>query len=221
MVTHQSKILPLENGDRLTRLEFERRYQAMPEAQKAELIEGRVYMASPVRIIHGQPHAYIMTWLGVYCAASPGTQFADNTTVRLDANNEPQPDALLRIEDGQSQIDVDDYIQGAPELIVEIAASTASYDLQEKLQVYRRNGVQEYLIWQVSDRLFDWFRLQDGEYIKLQPDEKNIIKSEVFPGLWLALDSLLNYNLAEVLKTVQQGLNTVEHQDFTRRIDNQ
>jgi Uma2 family endonuclease len=218
MVTHQSKILPLENGDRLSRVEFERRYQAMPEHQKAELIEGRVYMASPVRIIHGQPHAYIMTWLGVYCAATPGTQFADNTTVRLDTDNEPQPDALLRIEGGRSQIDVDDYIQGAPELIVEIAASTASYDLQEKLQVYRRNGVQEYLVWQVSDRLFDWFYLRDGEYIKLQPDEKNIIKSEVFPGLWLELDSLLNYKLAKVIETVQQGLETAEHQEFITSI---
>jgi Uma2 family endonuclease len=221
MVTHQSKILPLENGDRLSRIEFERRYQAMPKHQKAELIEGRVYMASPVRIIHGQPHAYIMTWLGVYCAATPGTQFADNTTVRLDTDNEPQPDALLRIEGGRSQIDVDDYIQGAPELIVEIAASTASYDLQEKLQVYRRNGVQEYLVWQVSDRLFDWFQLRDGEYIKLQPDEKNIIKSEVFPGLWLGLDYLLNYELAEVIKTVQQGLKTTEHQNFIQRINHQ
>jgi Uma2 family endonuclease len=178
-------------------------------------------MASPVRIIHGHPHAYIMTWLGVYCAATPGTQFADNTTVRLDTDNEPQPDALLRIEGGRSQIDVDDYIQGAPELIVEIAASTASYDLQEKLQVYRRNGVQEYLVWQVSDRLFDWFQLRDGEYIKLQPDEKNIIKSEVFPGLWLGLDYLLNYELAEVIKTVQQGLKTTEHQNFIQRINHQ
>ena len=220
MITHQSKTLPLENGDRLSRVEFERRYQAMPEVKKAELIEGRVYMASPVRIIHGQPHAYIMTWLGVYCAATPGTQFADNTTVRLDTDNEPQPDALLRIEGGQSQIDIDDYIQGAPELIVEIATSTASYDLQEKLQVYRRNGVQEYLVWQVSDRIFDWFRLRDGEYIKLQPDENSIIKSEVFPGLWLAVDSLLNYDLAEVIETVQQGLATEEHQDFVMEISN-
>ena len=219
MVTHQSKILPLENGDRLSRSEFERRYRAMPHVKKAELIEARVYMASPVRIIHGQPHAYIMTWLGVYCAATPGTQFADNTTVRLDTDNEPQPDALLRIEGGQSQIDVDEYVRGAPELIVEIAASTASYDLQEKLQVYRRNGVQEYLVWQVSDRILDWFRLKDGEYIKVQPDDNSIIKSEVFPDLWLMVDALLNYDLAEVLKTVQQGLNTAEHQNFVREVN--
>ena len=220
MVSHEQKILPLENGDRLTRNEFERRYQAMSQIKKAELIEGRVYMASPVRVIHGQPHAYIMTWLGVYCAATPGTQFADNTTVRLDTDNEPQPDALLRIEGGQSGIDVDNYIQGAPELIVEIAASSAAYDLREKLQVYRRNGVQEYIVWQVSDRILDWFRLRDGAYIKLQADLNNIIKSEVFPGLWLAIDHLLEGNLAEVLQTVQQGLTIAEHQDFVSQLSN-
>ncbi|MDJ0573147.1 MAG: Uma2 family endonuclease [Pleurocapsa sp. MO_192.B19] len=220
MVSNKPKtILPLENGDRLSRSEFERRYQAMPRIKKAELIEGRVYMTSPVRVIHGQPHAYIMTWLGVYCAATPGTRFADNTTVRLDIDNEPQPDALLRIEGGQSQIDVDDYIQGAPELIVEISASSASYDLQEKLQVYRRNGVQEYIVWQVSDQIIDWFRLRDGEYIKLQADPDNIIKSEVFPGLWLAINPLLENNLAKVLNTVQQGLAILEHQNFVVQLN--
>ena len=219
MVTHQPKILPLENGDRLSRSEFERRYQAMPEVKRAELIEGRVYMTSPVRIIHGQPHAFIMAWLGVYYAATPGTQFADNTTIRLDLDNEPQPDALLRIETGQSQIDIDGYVRGAPELIVEIAASSASYDLQEKLQVYRRNGVQEYLVWQVSDRIIDWFYLQDGEYFKLEPDTDNIIKSQVFPGLWLAIAPLLEANLARVLQAVQQGLGTIEHQEFVKKIN--
>ncbi len=213
MVTQQSKILPLENGDRLSRCEFERRYQAMPKTKKAELIEGKVYMASPVRIIHGQPHAYIMGWLAVYHAATPGTQLADNTTVRLDLDNEPQPDALLRIETGQSVVDADNYIQGAPELIVEIAASSASYDLQEKLQVYRRNGVQEYIVWQVSEQIIDWFRLRDGKYLKLQ-SAKNIIKSEVFPGLWLATDSILQGDLAQVLEIVQAGLTTTEHQNF-------
>ena len=217
MVTQQPKILPLENGDRLSRCEFERRYQAMPQTKKAELIEGKVYMASPVRIIHGQPHAYVMTWLGVYCAATPGTQLADNTTVRLDLDNEPQPDALLRIETGQSVIDADNYIQGAPELIVEIAASSASYDLQEKLQVYRRNGVQEYVVWQVSEQIIDWFRLRDGKYLKLQSDQ-NIIKSEVFPGLWLATDSILQGDLAQVLEIVQTGLATTEHQNFVNKL---
>lgn len=140
----------LENGDHLSRCEFERRYHARPDLKKAEFIEGRVYMPSPARAkSHGKPHGHLMGWLEVYCAATPGVECYDNTTVRLDLDNEPQPDALLRIEPekgGHCHISEDDSLEGAPELIVEIAASSASYDLHEKLRAYRRNGVQEYLV---------------------------------------------------------------------------
>ncbi len=209
-------IPPLESGDKLTRVEFERRYDAMPNLKKAELIERVVYLASPLRFrSHGKPHAFIMTWLGVYTAATSGVGFADNSTVRLDADNEPQPDALLRIENsGQSRISKDDYVEGAPELIVEIAASTASYDLHEKLKVYRRNQVQEYLVWRVYDNAFDWFKLEEGEYIQLEGDAEGVIHSQVFPGLWLDKSALLSGNLAQVLEVLQQGLSTVEHQNF-------
>jgi Uma2 family endonuclease len=188
----------------------------MPNLKKAELIEGVVYVASPLRIkSHGEPHAYIMAWLGVYKAATPGVGLADNTTVLIDADNEPQPDALLRIEiGGQSRINQDDYLEGAPELIVEIAASSASYDLHEKLKIYRRNQVQEYLVWRVYDRQFDWFRLKEGEYILLEPNTDEIICSQVFPGLWLAKSALLAGDLAKVLSVLQQGLSTPEHRNF-------
>jgi Uma2 family endonuclease len=213
-------IPPLENGDKLTRHEFERRYHAMPNLKKAELIEGVVYVASPVRAKqHGKPHARIMTWLGTYEAATPGVEALDNTTVLLDTDNEPQPDALLRIETGgQSRINKDDYVEGAPELIVEIAASSASYDLHEKLKVYRRNQVQEYLIWRVYDHQFDWFRLQQGEYIQLQPNADNIIFSQIFPGLWLDKTALLGGDLGKVLTVVQQGLASPEHENFISRL---
>lgn len=206
------KLPPLENGDRLTRPEFERRYQAMAHIKKAELIEGVVYMGSPVRVAsHGRPHAHIMTWLGVYCSATPGVDLADNATVRLDSDNEPQPDAVLRKEEsvgGQSFISDDDYIEGAPELIVEIAASSAAYDLGHKLNAYRRNEVQEYIVWQVHDRRIDWFRLKEGAYLKLEPDTKGILKSEVLPGLWLGVKPLLERNLKAVLAILQSGLET-------------
>ncbi|MEA5505332.1 Uma2 family endonuclease [Halotia wernerae UHCC 0503] len=213
-------ILPLENGDKLTRAEFERRYEAMPTVKKAELIEGIVYMASPVRAKkHGKPHASIMTWLGTYEAATPGVETLDNTNVRLDADNEPQPDAILRIEqDGQSMISKDDYVEGAPELIVEIVASSASYDLHEKLKVYRRNQVQEYLVWRVYDRQFDWFRLNAGEYIQIEPNTDDIVCSQAFPGLWLAKSALLSGNLAKVLAILNHGLSTPEHQSFVEKL---
>lgn len=213
-------IPPLESGDELTRTEFERRYDAMPQLKKAELIQGIVYIASPLRFkSHGKPHAYIIGWLATYEAATPGVELGDNATVRLDADNEPQPDALLRIEvGGQSRISEDDYVEGAPELIVEIAASSAAIDLHKKLKVYRRNRVQEYLVWRVYEQQFDWFRLRQGEYIQLQANAEGIICSEVFPGLCLNTSALLTGNLARVLKVVQEGLATDEHNNFVEQL---
>jgi len=213
-------IPPLENGDKLTRWEFERRYQGMPHLKKAELIEGIVYMASPLRFeSHAEPHANIIGWLALYKAATPGVRLCDNATVRLDIDNEPQPDALLRIEKGgQSIISQDDYVEGAPELIVEIAASSASYDVHQKLNVYRRNQVQEYLVWRFYEREFDWFRLQAGEYIKLEPDSDGIMRSQIFPGLWLDKNALLMGDLGKVLVILQRGLETAEHRDFVNKL---
>ncbi|MDZ8105342.1 MAG: Uma2 family endonuclease [Nostoc sp. DedQUE12a] len=146
----QHRTIPLlENGDKLTRYEFERRYNAMPNLKKAELIEGIVYII-PAALgfrSHGQPHAWILTWLGTYEAATPGVCLGIEPTVRLDLDNEPQPDAVLLINPkagGQARLSEDDYIEGAPELIVEIAASSVAIDLHTKKQAYRRNGVKEY-----------------------------------------------------------------------------
>ncbi|GCA81151.1 Uma2 family endonuclease [Microcystis aeruginosa] len=213
-------IPPLENGDKLTRWEFERRYQGMPHLKKAELIEGIVYMASPLRITqHGEPHAHIMLWLGFYKAFTPYLQLGDNCTVRLDIDNEPQPDALLRIDKGgQSTISQDDYVEGAPELIVEIAASSASYDVHQKLNVYRRNQVQEYLVWRFYEQEIDWFRLQAGEYIQLEPHSDAIMRSQIFPGLWLDKNALLMGDLGKVLVILQRGLETTEHRDFVNKL---
>ena len=154
-------VVPLENGDRLRRFEFEMRYLARPDIKKAELIEGVVHVPSPVRATHAEKHGDLLAWLRVYSASTPGVSVLDNATVRLDRDNEPQPDVLMRIESpaiGQSQLDGDDYVTGAPELVVEVAASSAAYDLHDKLHAYRRNGVLEYLVWRVYDRTFDWFR---------------------------------------------------------------
>lgn len=216
-MAHQ-KIPPLENGDRLSRVEFERRYHAMPHLKKAELIEGIVYVPSPVRHRqHGQPHSYLMGWLVVYMASTPGVQVGDNSTVRLDLDNEPQPDGSLLIDPecgGQTRISEDGYLEGAPELVLEVASSSASYDLHAKRNVYRRSGVREYIVWRVLDEAIDWFVLRDGEYERLTPGDDGILRSDVFPGLWLDPTALLRHDLTTVLGTVQQGVASPEHAAF-------
>lgn len=216
------RIPPLETGDRLTQREFERRYCAMPGVKKAELIEGVVHMPTPVHFAsHSQPHGYIIGWLALYCAATPGVALGDNATIRLDADNDVQPDALLRLEEargGRSRVSADDYLEGAPELIAEIASTSASYDLHDKFRVYRRNGVQEYLVWRVFDQRLDWFRLDEGEYVRVEPEAGGVIRSQVFPGLWLAAEALLAGDLARVLATLQKGLASAEHAAFVTQL---
>jgi Uma2 family endonuclease len=219
----ESEIPPLETGDRLSRAEFERRYEAMPHLKKAELIEGVVYVPSPVRLRrHAEPHAYLITWLGTYLASTPGVRIGDNVTARLDLDNEPQPDAVLLIDPmrgGQARITADDYIEGAPELVAEVAASSVSIDLNTKLHVYRRNGVREYLVWRVQNRAMDWFVLREGQYQALQPDAQEVFRSEVFPGLWLDAAALVSGDLAAVMSVLQQGLASPEHAAFVARLN--
>jgi Uma2 family endonuclease len=212
-------IPPLENGDRLSRAEFERRYVAHPEIKKAELIEGIVYMASPVRVRrHGSPHSKITIWLGVYLEATPGLEIADNSTLRLDLDNEPQPDVSVWIEGGNAFVDEDDYLQGAPELLVEVAGSSAAIDLNQKLQAYRRNGVAEYLVLLTHEQEVRWFSLATGETVQIEPDADGVLRSRVFPALHLQAALFWQGNLAGVLDGLRSGLATPEHAAFVERL---
>jgi Uma2 family endonuclease len=213
-------IPPLENGDRLSRAEFERRYAAMPENCKAELIQGIVYMSAALRYrSHGLPHSHLNAWLATYQIFTPGIGIADAATVRLDDDNEPQPDIALFIAvGGQTTISEDDYVEGAPEVLAEISASTVSIDLGAKKTAYQQNGVQEYIVWRVLDGAIDWFYLENGIYLDLPPDDDGIIRSCQFPGLWLDRSALLNGNMPQVIAVLQSGLATAAHQTFCQSL---
>ncbi len=193
----------------------------MPHVKKAELIEGVVYMPSPVsQKKHSAPQVLVVALFANYMAATPGTDTGINATVRLDLANEPQPDAMLRIlpECGGQSWDDGDYVGGGPELLAEVAASTASYDLYDKLQAYQRNAVREYIVWRVRDKAIDWFALRDERFEKLPPDADGILKSEKFPGLWLDSAAMIAGDLARALAVLQQGLASAEHAAFAARL---
>jgi Uma2 family endonuclease len=225
VVTSTPPVPFLENGDRLSRHEFEQRYNATPHLRKTERIEGVVYVAAALRFkSHAKPHGDLIGWLWNYKIATQGVELGDNPTIRLDIENDPQPDAVLLIEEhigGQTHLSDDDYIEGAPELIVEIAASIASIDLHDKKQVYQRNGVKEYIVWQVFEKKIDWFILKNGKYFSLQMDLQGVIRSETFPGLWLAVSDLLSGNMVQVLAVLQDGLKSQEHAEFVQKLSQQ
>jgi Uma2 family endonuclease len=217
------RIPPLQNGDRLTAEEFERRFDAMPDLKKAELINGVVYMAPPVSIDeHAGPHFDMVTWLGLYRLATPGIRGGDNATVRLPLANRPQPDACLFVKPshgGQVQI-VNRYIAGGPELVAEVAATSASYDLGDKLAVYLENKVCEYVVWRAFDQEIDWFVLRNGQYERLTLSPDGYFKSEVLPGLWLDPTALIRGDMARVGQIAQMGIASTEHAAFVEKLRN-
>jgi Uma2 family endonuclease len=217
----QEPVQPLESGDNLVADEFMRRYEAMSDVKKAELIEGTVYMASPVRWAHSASDSLIQGWLIQYAARTPGTAVGGDASLRLGPKNVPQPDALLRILPecgGQTHLDADGYLLGPPELIVEVAASSAAIDLHAKLRAYRVAGVREYLVWRPLERQFDWFVLHQSEYRSNAPTGQGVLRSPHLPGLALAVEALLDHDLAKVLDVLQTELQTPAHADFVAQL---
>ncbi len=210
---------PLYNGDRLTQAEFHRRYEAMPEGVKAELIGGVVYMASPLRRPHGTHHPRLSLVFGLYEAATPGVEVADNLTVILGRRAEPQPDLLLRVATecgGQSHYNENDYLVGAPELIAEIAHSSEAIDLGTKRRDYQRAGAQEYIVVSLRERKVRWFHFPSRR--ELRPDRQGVWRSKVFPGLWLDGPAFFARDSARLMAAVQQGVATPEHAAFVARL---
>lgn len=183
----------LESGDRLTREEFHRRYLLRPDIHKAELVKGVVYVPSPVRMPeHGAPHALLIEELGFYRRQTPHVTAGDNTTLILPDGSEVQPDVMLRRRrGGSSRVNTDHFVVGAPELVAEISASSASYDLHDKKDAYRDAGVPEYIVWRVEDEAIDWWELKDGQYVPIPADADGLTRSRVFPGLALDRPGLL------------------------------
>jgi Uma2 family endonuclease len=194
---------PLQNGDMLSRAEFEKRWEMHPHIKKAELIDGQVYLEVTVSRKHGRPHSRILGWLAAYEAShSDEVEVVDNVTVRLPAQDDVQPDAAVRkLSGGSSTVSIDDCIDGPPELVCEIAASSASYDLHIKRDLYERAGVQEYLVWQVYENRIDWWQLVDGKYEALDLID-GVFESKVFPGLRLNAIAMLTGDMAAVLAEV-------------------
>lgn len=223
MIQKLKAVPKLVSGDRLTADEFRVRYAAMPPGTRAELIDGEVFMPSPVSVVgHGMPHLELGWFLLHYRAATPGTLAADNTTVRLHDDAEPQPDLILFIDPdngGRSEIDTEGFITGTPELVAEVSASSAPIDLNRKMNMYRRNRVQEYIVWRTEDGALDWFVLRGRRFMPLAPDKADgLLKSQTFPGLWLDAAALVRRDLMAVLSALTRGVQSPEHAKFVKEL---
>jgi len=213
----------LHAGDHLNRETFHNRYAAMPTKFRAELVQGVVIVASPASCPHGVSHAWILTWLGTYAISTPGTLAFDNTTTIINDVNEYQPDAQLVILPGYGGqgVRVGKYVEGAPQLIVEVAATSEAYDLFEKFEVYQQAGVQEYVVVLIRERQVRWFAAKDGTFQPLSADAAGVMRSVTFPGLWLDTAALFAELPTTLLATLQAGLAEPAHAEFVGLLERQ
>lgn len=215
---------PLENGDQLNQKTFHARYQAMPEDFRAELIGGIVYVPSPQKIPHSETQLLVVRWLDEYAEATPGTKALLNNTQILGPDSEPEPDACLFITSehgGRVYVDKEDYLHGAPELIVEVSSSTESIDLHRKKQDYQKAGVREYVVVALRTQQVFWFIRQRGTYKEAPLPADGIFRSRAFPGLWLDAESMLRCQRQGVLAALKRGLATTEHTAFVAKLKKQ
>jgi Uma2 family endonuclease len=212
-------IEPLVAGDKLTREEFLRRWEAMPQLKRAELIGGIVYMPSPLSWKHGIADTHAVTWLGTYAAFTPGCDAGTNTTWFM-GEDVPQPDVHLWVlpeYGGQARLQ-GPYPRGAPELAAEVCLSRTAYDLHQKKDLYRSAGVQEYVAILLREREVRWHRLVGGNYELLPISSQSLIRSVIFPGLWLDVQPFLEGDMRRVLETLHGGLQSPEHAAFVAEL---
>ena len=215
------KLPPLENGDRLDQKIFHERYQAMPPEVRAELIGGIVHMASPQKKRHARAQATLVWWLGEYETATAGTEVLVNSTAILGPKSEPEPDACLLIVPecgGQTWEDREGYLHGAAELNAEVSWATESIDLHGKKRDYEKAGVREYIVAALRQELVFWFVRRRGKFRPLSPDTEGVIRSEVFPGLWLDADAFLRRDRKRLFSVLRQGLASPEHAAFVAKL---
>jgi Uma2 family endonuclease len=205
---------PLITGTRMELEEFLRRWEALPDLKNAELIDGIVFVSSPVGLRHSDFDSQISLWLGTYSAATPGARSGHNATCIM-LGSSPQPDCHLRLvtERGSSRV-ARNLLHGAPELVVEIVESSYSHDFGPKKALYQRAGVREYITVEAVMQDLIWRVLEDGSYVTMKPDAGGILRSRVFPGLWLNPADLWALDDSTMLALLRQGLDSPEHKAF-------
>jgi hypothetical protein len=210
----------LLEGQRLDQSAFHDLYESMPPGTRAELIDGVVYMPSPIGMQHGGALVPVIVWLAYFAEHTPGVQVMDNVTTIVGRRSELQPDAMLRIlpECGGRTSNKRGFVRGAPELVFEVARASRYVDLGPKLVVYQQAGVLDYIVHAMNPDEILWFSREQKTLVPQTIGSDGLYRSTTFPGLWLDPQALVAMNYQRLRAVLDLGCATPEHAAFVAKL---
>ena len=209
----------LVTGERMSVDEFLRRWEELPDLKKAELVDGIVYVPSPLSLEHGSLDSLIIWWLAHYAHATPGCKAGNNSTwLMLVAHRNPMPSCGSCPRTVGSRGRERQFGAGAPELAVEVCVTSTEVDFGPKLKLYERAGVREYITIELFGQRIVWRMLENAVYVAQQVPSDGVLRSQVFPGLWLDVAAFWDDDGAKMLAALNAGLSSEDHQRFVERL---
>ena len=200
MVAPLSPLSP--DSDLVTIEEF---YCLVPDGQKADLLDGVIYLASPDTRRSDRLSGFIKFLLQGYAdIRGLGEVYGSRFAFELSQFRAPEPDiAFVRTE--RLHLVSERRMVGGPDIAVEIVSrDSRQRDYGEKKQLYAEAGVSEYWIVDPLQRRVEFHRLHAGHYELVPLEHNHIFRSVVLEGFWLEVEWLLTDPLPKAYEKLQE-----------------
>jgi len=192
------------------RFTFEEFCRLVPDGQKADLIGGMIYMASPDNLDAGDLTALLLAVMRIYTERHRlGKVYVLRIAFRLSEFESPEPDIAF-VSKKRLHLVRRGYVAGPPDAAMEIVSpESAERDYVLKRHQYREAGVPEYWIIDEENHLITLLRLDArGRYRKVRPRHGKY-ESQVMPGFFLRPEWLWQDPLPET----EEMLNWIEEEN--------
>jgi Uma2 family endonuclease len=178
-----------------TRITYEELRQVPDDGKRHELVHGEVHVAPAPSTKHQLTLLHLVSSLDHYLNTNrTGLIFFAPFDVRLAADSAVQPD-LIFISSARAGIILDNYVDGAPDLVVEILSpSTAAYDRASKLALYAEMGVPWVWLPDPQVKTVEILKLEGKKYlVESILACHQVLKSSLFHGWQIPLDELFDF----------------------------
>ncbi len=167
-------------------------FSIVKDGEKADLINGVIYMASPDSPRANKIACFINSLIRFYIAGREirGECYASRVAFVIDGSHAPEPDVSYLTPE-RAHLEASGRVHGPPDIAVEIVSQESVHrDYELKREMYEAAGVAEYWLIDPIDSRTEFLVLRDGRYQAPALENGNRFRSTVIPGFWLNVEWL-------------------------------